>query len=60
MAKKVAKKKEEKRETERREALLFDESDKRIVKLSLEEKGEDEIVLEWSPIQREEESDEEE
>jgi hypothetical protein len=48
------KKKKEKEEIVRQEALLFEESDRRIVSLSLREKGEEEIRLEWQPKPEEE------
>ena len=41
------KKKKEKEEVKRQEALLFGETEKRVVKISLKEKGKDEILLEW-------------
>jgi hypothetical protein len=60
------KKKREKVKREEKEALLFEESDKRVVKLRLAEIGSEPIVLEWEPKEptlsedaAEEESDEE-
>ena len=41
------KKKKEREEIEAQEALLFGESVKKVVKLSLREKGKDQILLEW-------------
>ena len=41
------KKKKEKEEGKAQEALLFGESEKRIVKLSLQDRGKEQIVLEW-------------
>jgi hypothetical protein len=41
------KKDKEKEETRRREALLFEETGKRVSRISLKEQGKEEIVLEW-------------
>jgi hypothetical protein len=41
------KKDKEKEETKRREALLFEETEKKVSSISLKEQGKEEIVLEW-------------